>query len=88
MKIKFQVHQLSDREVEIDNLSQLRLFEIMKEEFINHITYGSFNSYSPMKLEQLIVSFCEDYGVNVRYEKDRVSFFTALMEQMKFQLEN
>lgn len=85
MKIKFQAHQLSDREAEFNKLDQLQLFEIMKEEFINHITYGRFNSHSPMRLEQLIISFCENYGVDVRYEEDRVAFFTALMENMKFQ---
>ena len=85
MKINFNGHSPTDREVEFTHDDQVHLFEIMKEEFINHITYGRFNSHSPMRLEQLIISFCENYGVDVRYEEDRVAFFTALMENMKFQ---
>jgi hypothetical protein len=39
MKIKFNGHSPTDREVEFTQDDQVRLFEIMKQEFIEHITY-------------------------------------------------
>jgi hypothetical protein len=81
MKIKFNGHSPTDREVEFSKDDQVRLFEIMKEEFINHITYARF----PTHLEKQLSTFCNDYGVDVEYDKDRVAFFTALIKEMKYQ---
>ena len=86
MKIKFKSHQISDREVEFTQDDQVRLFEIMKEEFINHITYARFNNiYHPTKIEKGIAKFCDDFGVDIEYDKDRVAFFTAIIAEMKYQ---
>ena len=86
MKIKFQGHSITDCEVEFDKDDQVRLFEMMKEEFINHITYAKFSGYSyPTHLEKRISTFCNDFGVDVEYDKDRVAFFTALVKEMKYQ---
>ena len=43
MKIKFNGHQEIDREVEFTQDDQVRLFEIMKDEFIQYITYSKFS---------------------------------------------
>ena len=86
MKINFNGHSPTDREVEFTQDDQVRLFEIMKEEFINHITYARFsNIYHPTKIEKGIAKFCDDYNVDIAYEKDRVAFFTALIKEMKYQ---
>ena len=86
MKINFKSHQISDREVEFTQDDQVRLFEIMKEEFINHITYARFNNiYHPTKIEKGIAKFCDDFGVDIEYDKDRVAFFTAIIAEMKYQ---
>jgi len=86
MKIKFNGHSPTDREVEFSKDDQVRLFEIMKEEFINHITYARFSGYSrPTHLEKQLSTFCNDFDVDVEYDKDRVAFFTALIEEMKYQ---
>ena len=86
MKINFKSHQISDREVEFTQDDQVRLFEIMKEEFIQHITYARFNNiYHPTKIEKGIAKFCDDFGVDIEYDKDRVAFFTALIKEMKYQ---
>ena len=83
--IKFNGHQSTEREVEFSKDDQVRLFEIMKEEFINHITYSRFsNVYHPTKLEKEIIQLCNDFDVDVAYEKDRVAFFTALIKEMKY----
>lgn len=86
MKIKFNGHSPTECEIEFDKDDQVRLFEIMKEEFINHITYSKFsNLYRATNLEKKIIGFCDDYNVDVEYEKDRVAFFTAIIKEMKFQ---
>lgn len=85
MKIKFNGHQATDREVEFDKNDQVRLFEIMKQEFIEHITYARFGSAYPTPTERQLENFCNDYGVDIEYSKDRITFFTALIKEMKYQ---
>ena len=86
MKIKFNGHSPTDREVEFTQDDQVRLFEIMKQEFINHITYARFSNLSyPTHIERQLSNFCNDYDVDIAYEKDRVAFFTALIKEMKYQ---
>jgi hypothetical protein len=86
MKIKFNGHSPTECEVEFDKDDQVRLFEIMKEEFINHITYSRFSNLSyPTHIERQLESFCNAYGVDIEYSKDRIAFFTALIKEMKFQ---
>ena len=83
MKIKFNGHQATDREVLFDKDNQVRLFEIMKQEFIEHITYSRFNSSYPTHTERQLENFCKDYGVDIEYSKDRVAFFTAVLDALK-----
>lgn len=84
-KIKFQGHQSTEREVEFTQDDKHRLFELMKDEFIQHITYAKFrNLYYPTQLEKGIAGFCNSFGVDVEYDKDRIAFFTALIKEMKY----
>ena len=85
MKIKFNGHQATDREVEFTQDDQVRLFEIMKQEFIDHITYARFGNSYPTPIERQLENFCNDYGVDIEYSKDRIAFFTALITEMKYQ---
>ena len=86
MKIKFNGHQATDREVEFSKDDQVRLFEIMKQEFIQHITYSNFSDRVYLTyVEKQLNGFCKDYGVDIEYSKDRVAFFTALIKEMKYQ---
>ena len=85
MKIKFNGHSPTDREVEFDKDNQVRLFEIMKQEFIDHITFSRFSNLTyPTHVEKQLKNFCDDYGVDIGYSKDRIAFFTALIKEMKF----
>ena len=84
MKITFDGHQATDREVEFSKDDQVRLFEIMKQEFIEHITYARFGSAYPTHTERQLENFCKDYGVDIEYSKDRVAFFTEIMKEMNF----
>lgn len=86
MKIKFNGHSPTECEVEFDKDDQVRLFEIMKQEFIEHITYSKFsNRVYLTDVEKQLNGFCKDYGVDIEYSKDRVAFFTALIKEMKYQ---
>ena len=85
MKIKFNGHSPTDREVEFDKDNQVRLFELMKYEFIQYITYSRFNGSYSTHLDRQLETFCKDYGVDIEYEKDLVAFFTALIKEMKYQ---
>jgi hypothetical protein len=83
MKIKFQGHSITDCEVEFSKDDQVRLFEIMKQEFIEHITYSRFNSSYPTHTERQLENFCNGYGVDIEYSKDRIAFFTAVLDALK-----
>jgi hypothetical protein len=86
MKITFNGHSPTDREVEFSRDDQVRLFELMKKEFIEHITYSKFSNLSYIaSTDQQLGEFCKDYGVDIEYDKDRVAFFTALVKEMKYQ---
>jgi hypothetical protein len=84
MKIQFKGHQATDREVELSQQELFQLFEMMKEEFITHITYARFsNTYQTTKDEKDIAQYCESHGVDVAYSKDRVAFFKAILDNLK-----
>jgi hypothetical protein len=84
MKITFDGHQQAKREIDFTQDDQVRLFEIMKQEFIEHITYARFGSAYPTPTERQLENFCKDYGVDIEYNKDRVAFFTSLISEMKY----
>jgi hypothetical protein len=83
MNIKFKGHQSTDREVEISQQELFQLFEMMREQFENHITYGRFNHSYPDRLEKTVVDFCNSHSVDVEYDKDRVAFFSAILDNLK-----
>jgi hypothetical protein len=84
MNIKFKGHSPTDREVEITQQELFQLFEIMRREFKEHITYARFRDcYSPTQTEKNIVDFCNSHSVDVEYDKDRVAFFSAILDNLK-----
>ena len=86
MKITFNGHSPTNREVEFPQDDQVRLFEIMKQEFIEHITYSKFSNHIYLTdVEKQLNGFCKDCGVDIEYSKDRIAFFTALIKEMKYQ---
>jgi hypothetical protein len=83
MKINFNGHSASQRETEISQKELSLLFEVMKLKFLDHIEYGKFN-YSFPSADQLVVTkLCDDHQVDVDYGKDRVAFFTSIVDKMK-----
>jgi hypothetical protein len=84
MNIKFQAHQATEREVELTQQELFQLFEIMRKEFVEHITYARFrNCYSPTPTEKNIIDFCNSHSVDVEYDKDRIAFFSAILDNLK-----
>ena len=84
MNIKFTGHQATEREVELSQQELFQLFEIMRREFKEHITYARFRDcYSPTQTEKNIVDFCNSHSVDVEYDRDRVAFFSAILDNLK-----
>jgi hypothetical protein len=83
MKINFNGHSTSQRETEISQKELSLLFEVMKLKFLDHIEYGKFNYSFPSEDQVSITKLCNDHQVDVDYEKDRVAFFTSIIEQME-----
>jgi hypothetical protein len=84
MKISFKAHQATDREVELSQQELFQLFEIMRREFTEHITYSRFRDcYSPTATEKSIIDFCNSHNVDVEYDKDRIAFFKAILDNLK-----
>jgi sialic acid synthase SpsE len=84
MNIKFQAHQATEREVELTQQELFQLFEIMRREFKEHITYARFRDcYSPTATEKSIMDYCKQHGVDVEYDKDRIAFFSAILDNLK-----
>ena len=84
MKIQFQGHSKTDREVELTQQELFQLFEIMRKEFVEHITYSRFrNCYSPTPAEKSIIDFCNSHNVDCEYDRDRVAFFSAILDNLK-----
>jgi len=84
MNIKFKGHSPTEREVELSQQELHTLFEIMRREFKEHITYSRFReSYSPTQTEKSIVDFCNSHSVDVEYDKDRIAFFGAILDNLK-----
>jgi hypothetical protein len=83
MNIKFNGHSPTERELELSQKELFQFFEIMKMEFKEHITYSRFGNSYPSEVEQCITMFCNQLSVDVEYEKDRVAFFSAILDNMK-----
>ena len=84
MNIKFTAHQTTEREIELTQQELFQLFEMMREEFKDHITYGSFRNTHSYKTdsERAITDYCKQHGVDVEYDKDRIAFFKAILNNL------
>ena len=83
MKINFTGHSVTERERELTQEELVLLFEVMKEEFLTHIEFGTYDRHSYSSQDKAIKQLCQNHQVDVFYEKDRVAFFQAIMNNMK-----
>ena len=83
MKINFTGHSATEREVELTQEEMVLLFEVMKDEFLTHIEFGTFDCRSYNLGDKGIKQLCQNHQVDVCYSKDRLAFFQAIMNTME-----
>jgi len=78
MEVQFSGHTKTARVVEVSEADFAALSNVMREAFLNHILFGSFDRpYSDS--DRWVVKVCEKYGVDPLYGPDRTAFFKALV---------
>jgi hypothetical protein len=83
MKITFNGHQQTERQTELSQKELHILFDVMKQKFLDHIEFGKFDGYRHYDDEsKKIVELCETHNVDVAYTKDRLAFFTSIVEEI------
>ena len=83
MKIQFKAHQVTDREVELSKEELKTLFEAMKETFLEKVEFGTFDGYSYYSPHiEKIMKLCETHNVDVSLKKDRLNFFTEIVNNL------
>ena len=83
MKIQFKAHQVTDREVELSSKELKTLFEVIKETFLEKVEFGTFDGYSYYSHHiETIIQLCKAHNVDVSYKKDRVNFFTEIVNNL------
>jgi hypothetical protein len=83
MKITFQGHSPTERQVELSQQELFQLFEAMKESLLDNVEYGQFEGYSFYNEKTMkIMKLCETHNVDVTYIKDRLNFFTEIIKNL------
>jgi len=83
MKITFQGHSPTERQVELTQQELFQLFEVMKESLLDNVEYGQFDGYSLYNEKSMkIMELCETHNVDVAYSKDRLAFFTEIIKNL------
>lgn len=83
MKIQFNGHQQTERQVELSQQELFQLFDVMKQSLLDDIEYGQFDGYSFYnEKSKKIMKLCDTHGVDVAYAPDRLNFFTSIVDKM------
>jgi hypothetical protein len=83
MKITFNGHQQTERQVELSQQELFQLFEVMKQSLIDTVEFGTFDGYSfYSEHSKKIMKLCEAHNVDVAYTKDRLNFFTEIIKNI------
>ena len=83
MKITFQGHSPTERQVELSQQELFQLFEVMKQSLIDTVEFGTFDGYSFYgEKDEKIMELCETHNVDVAYTKDRLNFFKSIVEKI------
>ena len=83
MKITFQGHSSTERQVELSQQELFQLFEVMKQSLIDTVEFGTFDGYSfYIEKDKKIMKLCETHNVDVAYTKDRLAFFTEIIKNV------
>lgn len=82
MKITFDGHPQTQREIILTEEELNEIFELIKYEFMRHIEFTSEfdRTYSYQDCgAKVILKLCESHDVDVSYKKDRMAFFSAVL---------
>jgi pantothenate synthetase len=84
MKITFNGHSPTEREVELSQQELHTLVVAMKMKFLDHIEFGKFDGYSYYDdATKMIMELCKSHGVDVAYAPDRLNFFTEVIKKIE-----
>jgi hypothetical protein len=83
MKITFNGHQQTERQTELSQKELHILFDVMKKKFLDHIEFGTYDRCTYNTENKKIVELCETHNVDVAYTKDRLAFFTSIVEEIE-----
>jgi len=84
MKITFDGHMPVQRQATLTQPQLFSLFEAMKHEILSHVTYSSLSENDPIfPQDKTICDLCKAHGVDFRHKKDRIAFFTAVLDGME-----
>jgi hypothetical protein len=83
MKINFTGHSATERETDLTQEELVLLFEVMKDEFLTHIEFATFDGRSYTEGDKGIKQLCQNHQVDVFYKKDRLAFFQAIMDKLE-----
>lgn len=79
MQITFPGHVSTDRSVTVDEADLADLHDLLRDQFLEHVQYGSFTTAYISGTDKGILEFCSRYGVDGAYTPDRLAFFKALL---------
>ena len=82
MEITFNGHMPAQRQATLTQPQLFILYEAMKHELLSHVTYSSLLNDSTFPHDKTICDICKAHGVDFRYKKDRIAFFTAILDKM------
>ena len=82
MKITFNGHQQTERQAELSQQELHTLFDVMKQKFLDHIEFGTYDRCTYNTESKKIVELCEVHNVDVNYTKDRLAFFTEVVKNL------
>jgi hypothetical protein len=83
MKITFNGHQQTERQTELSQQELHTLFDVMKQKFLDHIEFGTYDRCTYNAESKKIVELCETHNVDVAYAPDRVNFFTEVIKKIE-----
>jgi hypothetical protein len=79
MQITFEGHASTNRSVTIDEADLAVLNDLLRQQFLEHVQYGSFTNAYVSGTDKNLLEFCSRYGVDGAYTPDRLAFFKALL---------
>lgn len=81
MEITFKGHAPQERTVEVTEGDLSLLQEMLVSAFLTHVEFANLESTYLVENDKKILKFCERYGVDGLYTKDRLAFFKALLKR-------